>query len=148
VARVVALHECRVGYVMRVLVIVWACLVLVAPATAGERLVQSAVISKAGEPVEVRGTLSRVLGFFDRQGDRIAVTFFISGNSRGQVLRGGARLADGQRYSLQRAAHGTAETVEIRRRGDVIVLSVSSGLRVAREGGEEDEDVLRAAALD
>ncbi|MEM9761273.1 MAG: hypothetical protein AAF968_01970 [Pseudomonadota bacterium] len=106
------------------------------------------MISKAGEPVEVRGKLSRVLGFFDREGDRIAVTFFISGNARGPVLRGGARLADGQRYSLQRKANGRAETVEIRRHGDEIILSVSSGLRVARKGIEEGDGVLRAAALD
>ncbi|MEL6769176.1 MAG: hypothetical protein AAFP17_18500 [Pseudomonadota bacterium] len=133
---------------MRVLTIVLAMLAFFSPAVAGERLVQSAVISKPGDPVEVRGTLSRVLGFFDRQGDRLAVTFFISGNARGPVLRGGARLADGQRYSLQREAAGRAETVEIRRRGDEIVLSVSSGLRVARKVPAEEEPILRAAALD
>lgn len=137
---------------MRFGVFLLVCLGLCGPVLADQRLVQSMVISKPGEPIEVRGTLSRIVGYFDRQGDRLAVTVFISGNVRGQVLRGSASLADGQRYSLQREGAGGAETIDIRRRGDRVVLSVSSGLRVARDATPElrsvEQSALRSVSLD
>lgn len=115
-----------------VVVLLFCSLAATSPAVAGDVPVQTAVLSKPGEPVEVRGPLSRVVGFFDRAGDRLAVTLFVSGNARGPVLRAGARLADGQRYTVQREGAGGAETVEIYREGAEVVLSISSGLRHAR----------------
>jgi hypothetical protein len=103
-------------------------------AVADEALVERTVLTRAGEPGEVRGPLSRIVGLFEREGDRLRVTLSVTGHAPGQVMRTGALLVDGQRLTLRHGGtgRGAGEIVEIRRRGAAVVLSVSAGSGSAR----------------
>ncbi|MEM6945347.1 MAG: hypothetical protein AAF416_06305 [Pseudomonadota bacterium] len=118
---------------MRFVLSVFCGLIAVFSLPAAANDLTQTVIERAGQPVEVRGTQSRVVGFFSEADDRLDVTLLISGHAPGPVLRTGARLVEGQRFSMQRriGTGGNHETVMIRRQGDIILLSISSGRQQA-----------------
>ena len=110
------------------------------PASAADR----AVLSRAGEAIELRGSHARAIVFYERrsqaEGAKLDVTLLLGGDMLGmEVLRARMPLADGQAHAVAFGS-GTpagADTFRITRNGDRVTVDVRTGDSVASAIGAE-----------